>query len=264
MSGTQIKLSKRMLFTWCLLSSLIIFLAPQSFTNQFQFAFAIMFRFPLNFGRTMRLSVQPRRSLEGDISREQYIQLQNHLANVIGQLNQMQQQVEKLSGLRGKLPWEGVGLELAGVITTSGQGAARELIIDRGSNKGVKEGHYVVGDNSIIGTVCEVSSNSSRVRLITDSASRLPIEIGPDQAEGLMHGTGDGAKIPLIPAKVSVRAGDLIYAARRGGRLPSPMVTAVVTEAQRDQDNPLVWDIAVEPATDIDSLSDVAVIILKN
>lgn len=264
MAGTHIKVSKRMLFTWCLLSSLILFFLPGSLTSRLQFGFARIFHVPLNFGRTIHLSAQPGRAEQDMVSRSQYNQLQNHLANVTAQLHYVQQQVTELSGLREHLPWEGVSLRLAGIVTTAGQGPTRELVINRGSNAGIRPEQYVIADNSVIGTVCQVSPNSARVRLVTDPASRVAVELGDDRAEGLMRGSGSGAQIGLVPSKVPVERGDAVYASARAGYLPSPMIAGVVRQVQRQRENPLVWDIHVEPACEIERLSDVAVIIIED
>ncbi|MHC4735435.1 MAG: hypothetical protein ACYTDW_13395, partial [Planctomycetota bacterium] len=48
-------LSRPMLFTWLMLTGLILLFAPQNLTNDLQFAFARIFRWPLTIGKNISL-----------------------------------------------------------------------------------------------------------------------------------------------------------------------------------------------------------------
>ncbi|MGA1979551.1 MAG: rod shape-determining protein MreC [Sedimentisphaerales bacterium] len=247
-----------MLFTWFTLAGLIFLFAPQNLTNKFQFAFARIFRWPLSIGRTISLSARTQPQLTDVVSRSKYNQLQNYLANLTEELNQERQKVEELSMLRNRRPLEGAGLMLAEVITASTEG----LVINRGQNDGLLKGQFVLGDNSIIGTISDVSPRTAKVELITKTTSNIAVEIGG--LKTVIQGDGkNSAKVKLVSIKHKIKIGDNVYACKKPGLLDAPIIIGTVAQYKRDDENPLLWDITVKPACDIQKLNDVAVIIMN-
>lgn len=241
-----------------MLGGFIFLFAPQSVTNKFQLTFAHIFRWPLSIGRSISLSSRVQPQLTDMISRRKYNQLQNHLANITEELNRERQKVEKLSKIRNRRALEGAGLMIADVITASSDG----FIINRGEDDGLAKGQYVLADNSIIGTICEVSPRTARVELITEITSNMAVTIGG--LKTVLQGDGKGAaKVRTFSIKHDVTIGDKVYACRKPGFLDTTMVVGTITHCERDSENPLLWDVTVEPACDIGQLSDVAVIVMN-
>jgi len=263
MARKRTKVSRRMLFTWFMLAGFILLFAPQKLTNKFQFAFAHIFRWPLSIGRNISLTAPTQQRLTNAASRRES-QLENHIANLREELLQKHQKVEKLSGLRSRFAWEGVKFELADVITASIVGPHNTLIISRGENDGIAKGQFVLGDNSIIGTISDVWSRTAQVKLVTDSTSNIPVKIAKLNIDMLMQGNGDNsARVPLQKIKHKIKIGNIVYARKKPGFLDVPMVVGKVSKCKRDDKNPLVWDITVEPVYNIERLSNVAVIIMN-
>ncbi len=247
-----------MLFTWFMLGGLIFFFTPQSLTNKFQFAFARIFHRPLSIGRTISLSARTQPQLADVVSRIKYEQLQNHLVNLAEELNQERQKVEELSGLRNRRPLDGAKLMLADVITASAEG----FIINRGQNDGLQKKQFVLGDNSIIGTISDISPRTARVELITETTSNIAAEI--EELKTVIQGDGkNSAKVQLVPTKHKIKIGDNVYACKKPGFLDAPIIIGTVAKCRRDKENPLLWDITVKPACDIERLNKVAVIIMN-
>jgi len=262
MVGKRIRVSRRMLLTWFMLAGLILLFTPQNLTSKFQFAFARIFSWPLSISRNVSLSARTQQSLADVVSRREYNKLQNYLANVTEELLQERQKLEKLSRLRSRFVWEGVDFVLADVITAFIDGSHSELIINRGEIDGLAKGQFVLVDNSIMGTISDVSSRIARVKLITDSTSSIAVKIAGLNVDRVMEGSGyNSASVRLIKHKV--KTGDSVYADRKPGFLDAPMIVGKVSECKRNSDIPLLWDITVEPACDIERLNEVAVIIMN-
>jgi rod shape-determining protein MreC len=241
-----------------MLGGLILFFIPQNLTNRFQFAFARVFRLPLSVGRAITLSARAQPQLSDVVSRRKYDQLQNYLANITRELSEERQKVKELSGLRNRRPLEGAGLMLAEVITASAEG----LIINRGETDGLQKGQFVLGDNSIIGTISDVSPRTARVELITETTSNMAVEIG--ELKTVIQGCGkNSAKVKLVSTKHAVKVGDDVYACKKQGFLDVPMIIGTISECNRDNENPLLWDITVKTACDIERLNNVTVIIMN-
>ncbi|GAI97229.1 unnamed protein product [marine sediment metagenome] len=85
---------------------------------------------------------------------------------------------------------------LADVITATINEACGELLINRGENDGLAEGQLVLGDYSIIGTISDVDSRLSRLKLITDPTSKVAVSIADVDVRCVMQGNGNcSAKI---------------------------------------------------------------------
>ncbi len=250
-----------MLLTWFILTGLILLFAPQGLTNNFQSTFAHIFRLPLSFGRGISLSASTQQSSADVVSRREYNKLQNHLANVTELLNQEQLKNQKLSGLRSKYAWEGVKYVVADVITSANDSGRNELIISCGEKDSIKQGQFVLGDNSIIGIITKVGPRTACVKLICDKNLKMAVKIDGTKINRVMQGNGDNsAKIQLMKHKVKI--GKNVLASKKTEFLYASMVVGKVSKCKRNEENPLLWDVTVKPVCDIDRLSDVAVIIM--
>jgi rod shape-determining protein MreC len=263
-----------------MLAGLIFFFAPEKWTNKFQLAFVHIFRRPLGAGRNFSLSARMQLPSSDVVSRNKYDKLQNHLANTIEWLKQEHQKVQKLSGLRDRAVWEGVHLVLADVITASVGRSHSRLIINRGENDGLAKGQFVLGDYSIVGTVSDVDSRTAQVKLITDPTSKVAVKMAKDSRFATRRKKGGQsnaaetpmimqpndnnlARIRLLPAKHKIKLGHVVYAQKKPGYLDVPIIVGTVTRCRREDENPLLWDITVRPACDIEKLNQVTVVAMN-
>ncbi|MHC4641830.1 MAG: rod shape-determining protein MreC [Planctomycetota bacterium] len=256
-------LSGRILFTGLMLAGLILLFCPQGLTNTLQFAFARLFYLPLSMSRSVS-SARGEPLVVEVVSRGVYDRLENHLVNVMEQLYQEHQVVETLSGLRNRYALEGARLVYADVITLSIGKECSELIINRGEDDGLAAGQFVLGDNSIVGTISDISQRTAQVKLFTDPASKIAVKIGAANTERLIQGDGrDSAKVQLMSRKYEVKVGDKVVARKKPGFLDAPIIIGVVAKCSRDDVNPSLWDITVRPVCDIESLKSVSVIVMN-
>jgi rod shape-determining protein MreC len=258
-----------MLFISLLLAGFIFYFAPPRLTNTLQFAFVRVFCWPLSVGGNISLATSglissAQGSPEEVVSRARYDKLHNHLANVTEWLREERQKVEKLSGLRDRTAWQGVNFILADCVTTTVDGLHGELVVNRGTEDGLATGQFVMADDSIVGVIAEVGSRTARIRLITDPASKIAVRMEGLDAERIMQGCGGNlAKVRLVPKKLQVKKGEVVCAQKKPGFLSIPVIAGTVVECQSSKDNPLLWDITVEPACKISELTEVAVIVMN-
>jgi rod shape-determining protein MreC len=261
MAKNQIRMSNRVLFILLSLTGLIFLFAPQNFTNKFQFAFARVFRWPLSLGRNISLAARTYQPVK-QMLKQREIQYQNHVDNLEELLRQERRKVQKLSGLRERLPLESARLVLAAV-SMEPEGMRNELIINRGRDDGLTIGQFVLGDNSIVGTVSDVSSRTARVRLFTDLASKIAVKVGASNVERIMQGNGNNSAVVRM-MKQKVKTGDKVFARQKQGFLDAPMIIGKVARCERNEGSPLLWDVTVEPVCDVEKLNDVAVIVMNS
>ncbi len=249
---------------WFMLGGLILLFSPQTVTSKFQFAFARLFRWPLSVGRQMPLSAKTETPIENDTSRKE-IQYQNYIANLEEELRQKNNTIQQLTGLRTRLrALEGAKLVAADIITASVEGRRGELIINRGSDDGLEKNLFVLGDNSVIGTITELAARTAKVRLFSDASSTVAVNIAGLEVNMLMQGDGaNTARIKMVPVKHKIKEGDTVLLRGKAGYLDIAMVCGKITQCKRDNKNPALWDITVKPVCDIARLNNVAVIIMN-
>ncbi|MHC4681045.1 MAG: hypothetical protein ACYTEK_20385, partial [Planctomycetota bacterium] len=81
MARKQTKTSRRMLFTWFMLTGLILLFAPRELTGKFQLAFVHVFRWPLSMGGNVALTARTQPSVEAAHERGE-TQYRNYVANL--------------------------------------------------------------------------------------------------------------------------------------------------------------------------------------
>lgn len=253
-----------MLFTWFMLTGIIFLFAPHNLTDQFQLAFVHIFRWPLSIGGNLALTARTQQSLTGNAGRSE-IQSRNYIATLEKTLDQERRKFNKLYGLYNTFVWEGTDFALADVITKKLDGTGNELTIACRKTNGLAKNQFVLGDNSVIGTISDISSRTASVKLFTDPTSRIAVKIGELDIKKLMHGNGDKtAKIPLVSIEHKIKEGDNVFARKKAGFSDAPVIIGKVARIERDGKDPLFWDITVEPACDIETLENVAIIIMNS
>jgi len=240
-------------------------LMPQAVTSKLQFAFVHFFSKPLSICRNFTRAASGQQPASKFVDKRQYLKLRNHLANNMQWLRQERQNVAKLSGLRTRSVWEGVGFVLADVITDSTDISQNELIINRGRDDGLERDQFVVYDHGVIGIIIDLDRRIARVRLLTDPRSKVAVKIGDLGRQGILQGNGDGsARIELIPKEDRIEKGDIIYVQKKPGFLEVPMIAGTIARCEIDEENPVLWEIIVEPTSNVKDIESVTVITINS
>ena len=104
-------------------------------------------------------------------------------------------------------------------------------LIDVGSDRGVRIGNPVINEQGLVGRVVGVSGGISRMLLVTDVSSRLPVLIDRTDARAIM--TGDGSRNPrleYIRGVGALQVGDRILSSGDGGGLPRGLPIGVAAK----------------------------------
>lgn len=134
------------------------------------------------------------------------------------------------------------------------------IIINRGSNDGIRRGMPVVTNQGLVGRADAVISDAARVLLITDPASLVNIHLQNANTDAVLNGsiTGD-ISLDFISQNVTVEAGDLILTSGLGGGYPPDLIIGQIVNL-RSLDYELFQQATVQPAVDFSRLSIVLVI----
>ena len=118
----------------------------------------------------------------------------------------------------------------ARVVADTGGAFAHSLILNAGERAGVRKGQAAVTGDGLIGRISGVGSRSSRLLLITDLNSRIPIEIESTRIRAVLAGTNAGRpRMIHLPTGAMVAIGDRVVTSGHGGVFPNGLPVGVVT-----------------------------------
>ena len=92
------------------------------------------------------------------------------------------------------------------------------FVINIGSNKSIKNGMAVLDGNNFIGRIVDVNFFSSRVLLISDLNSKIPIIVEPSGNHGILSGHGlEKTTIEYLPENHNIKKEDTVYTSGKEG-----------------------------------------------
>lgn len=196
--------------------------------------------------------------------RQQNAALQNDMARLQAQVVQLQQQVAETQALAALVNFSRSNAEnsytAASVIGRDPSPFLHYVIIDKGSNDGLRRGMPVVTDQGLVGRIDAVISNAARVQLITDPASVINVRLEKTGREAQLIGTISGdLSLDLIPQDVVINTGDVVLTSGLGGGYPTDLIIGQVLSV-RKQDSDLFQQASVQPVVDFTQLKIVLII----
>lgn len=120
---------------------------------------------------------------------------------------------------------------LARLLLVNADPLLNEVIVDKGQSDGVKVGQPVLDANGVMGQIVSVDFLSSRVLLLTDFRSAIPVQDVRSDARGILVGRGRLAKLLLkdTPGTVDIKVNDLLVTSGLGGRYPAGYPVGIVS-----------------------------------
>ena len=85
---------------------------------------------------------------------------------------------------------------LAKVLVDRNSPFLKTIIINKGTQSGIKKGMPVTQNNNLVGRIVDTNYLSSRVLLLTDLNSRIPVSLDADSSQAIL--TGSGTKNPKL------------------------------------------------------------------
>ena len=106
----------------------------------------------------------------------------------------------------------------AKVLSDKGSPFLKSIIINRGSKHGINLGMVAMDGEYLVGKVTEVNYLSSRVLLLSDLNSKIPVTIEPDGLLSILSGTGkDYGIIQYSRTNEEISTQSIVYTSGTGG-----------------------------------------------
>ena len=96
----------------------------------------------------------------------------------------------------------------------------KSVIINKGSNSGIKLGMPVLSKGNLVGRIVEVNYISSRILLLNDLNSRIPVVISPDGTQAILSGIGKlKPSLEYLPENFEITEQNSVYTSGKDGVL---------------------------------------------
>jgi len=117
------------------------------------------------------------------------------------------------------------------VLADSGSPFRQSVLLNVGSRDGLVDGWATMDGIGLVGRISGVGRITSRVVLLTDASSRVPVTIQPSGQTALLM--GDNSPLPLVEFLESpeqVRPGDRVVSSGDGGVFPAGILVGQVAQ----------------------------------
>jgi rod shape-determining protein MreC len=117
------------------------------------------------------------------------------------------------------------------VLADSGSPFRRSVLLNVGQRDGITDGWAVMDGLGLAGRIAGVGQRTARVILLTDPASRIPVQVQPSNQRGLL--SGDNTPLPLLEfldAGEDIRPGDRVVSSGDGGVFPPGLLIGEVVQ----------------------------------
>ncbi|MDE1466778.1 rod shape-determining protein MreC [Aurantiacibacter sp. D1-12] len=190
-------------------------------------------------------------------SRNAELERENEVARVrLAEMRALEQENERLKALLGLSEGEITPVATGRLIGSSAASTRRFGYLAAGRDQGVAVGMPVTSPMGLVGRILEAGSDTSRVLLLTDVESIVPVRRATDDVVAFAEGRADGSlRIRLINLGINpLEQGDIFVTSGAGGLFRPGVAVAVVTEITDDGaigqllSNPAATDfVIVEP-----------------
>lgn len=198
--------------------------------------------------------------------RARNIELENEVDQLQSQIITLQQQLSETKNLEALLGFAGTNPQLqpvaAIVIGRDPSPFLHYLIVDQGSDDGIRKGMPVVTQSGLVGKIDAVIAGASRIQLITDPGSVVNIKLQTQQMDAQVIGSITGEiTLEMVPQDIQMQSGDMILTSGLGGSFPDNLLIGQVISI-RKLENDLFQSATVQPVVDFAQLQ--AVLIITN
>jgi len=167
---------------------------------------------------------------------------------------QLEQENAKLLDLNNVKLKPGLTFVTGEVLTEASSPFRQSALVNLGSQDRIIDGWAVMDGLGLVGRISGVGAETSRVLMITDTQSRVPVLIKPTEQRGMM--VGDNSGLPLLDfleRAEDLQPGDQVFTSGDGGVFPSDLLVGTVVRATDDR-------LRIRPSADLLRLEFVRIV----
>lgn len=160
---------------------------------------------------------------------------------------------QKLQSLMNYKPLAEAGFVTARLVAESEGSFAKSVIAYTGMPNNTKKGQIVLSDKGVVGRIDLTGLLASRVLLITDINSRVPVKILRNGAKGILEGRNNPTPMLISTPTDDVQLGDILLTSGIAGVFPPDLPVGVIKSIDNNK-------IKVKPFTDMEYIEYVKIV----
>lgn len=176
------------------------------------------------------------------------------LLNLYDKTRVLEVENKLLSGLLNYVPPPEATFTTARIIAEEGDAFSHSVIAYTGDSNKVKKGQVALSERGVVGRVDKVGQMYSKIILITDINSRIPVMVEKTRVRGIL--AGDNTAIPkmvFIPLDSQLSVGDRIVTSGVAGVFPSGLPVGRVVSIEKN-------NVKVKPFNNLERLEYVRIV----
>lgn len=117
------------------------------------------------------------------------------------------------------------------VLADAGSPFRQSVLLNVGARDGIVDGWATTDGLGLVGRISGVGQTTSRVLLLTDTSSRIPVTIQPSGQKAMLVGDNSAAPpIDFLESPEEVRPGDRVVSSGDGGVFPAGLLVGQVAQ----------------------------------
>ncbi len=198
-----------------------------------------------------------------DVAREND-QLKLEVQRLISEKNQLVERLASQKRLAKLMAYDDGWEKKAVVASVIGKDAtqwSKVVVINKGTQHGIKDHLAVVTDAGVIGQVIHAGPNTSKVLLIVDGRSAVDALFQDNRISGVVVGMGENeCQLKFVPNTADVKVGDSVLSSGLGGIFPKGLIIGKVSQVSKKKQG-LFQEITLTPSSDLSRLEEVLVLL---
>lgn len=123
-----------------------------------------------------------------------------------------------------------IGFVTGRVVTEASGPFIRTLVVNLGKREGVFDGSAVIDEDGLVGRILGSGHKASRVLLLNDLNSHIPVMVEPGNYRAVLSGTNKAQPVlEFLSKEARVQVGDRVVTSGHGGVLPPHLPVGLVS-----------------------------------
>ena len=178
------------------------------------------------------------------------------------QIQELKSKITRLEKLLAASRNQEAPVRLARIVSHDRSIYGESLLVDLGSQDGVRKNMPVMHQEGLVGRITRVGNNVSQVLTLLDSRSAVNVIAQRSRAQGVFAISSEGeSEVRYMPSHTEMKRGDLLISSGLGGIFPKGLPVAHITEIADVRG--LFPNIKAKAIVDFSNLEEVLILMTK-
>ncbi len=244
-----------------LLVSIVLFLSHPNYLSSIKFKVVNLVSFPARILSSFLFEIK--KIMYYHQTFDEYMRLRREVASLKRRLVGMEEiirentRLQKLLDFKRRLVYSSVTATVIGRDPSLWNSI---IIIDKGSDDGIKVGMPVVNALGVVGKIGEVSKDKAKVILLTDPRFSVAALVKETRESVLVSGTLEGeCRVKYIYPDANIKVGDIVITSKLSLSFPEGLLIGTIVE-RIENSSPTNIEYVLQPAVSFSQIEEVLVI----